>query len=224
MAGELITALPALPQMLMSMVNRTCNHRRGNPEEVAAAALPALLGLWLWREPGLEDRPSNFGSPQRVVSGIGGADEVVLANRPGGRKLMLGHVSGEGTVSPVDFGAGTEASSRSGAWPGRSPRWTGPSSRTQLGSPPMGESNGNSALDPPSMGGETLQSDRSAQMGASRTRPPARRPLRATSVARQQRKTASERRIEVHEATWVGSHRNRRARYQRNHRSGGRHR
>src|SRR5580700_8370096 len=74
--------------------------------------LPALLGLWLWREPGLEDRPSNFGSPQRVVSGIGGADEVILANRPGGRKLMLGHVSGEGTVSPVDFGAGTEVDDR----------------------------------------------------------------------------------------------------------------
>jgi NAD(P)-dependent dehydrogenase (short-subunit alcohol dehydrogenase family) len=39
MAGELITALPALPQMLMSVVNRTCNHRPGHPEEVAAAAL-----------------------------------------------------------------------------------------------------------------------------------------------------------------------------------------
>ena len=33
-------------------------------------------------------------------------------NRPGGRKLMLGHVSGEGTVSSVDFGVGTAVDDR----------------------------------------------------------------------------------------------------------------
>ena len=62
--------------------------------------------------PGLEDRPSNFGSPQGVVSGIGGADEVVLANRPVYRKLMLGHVGGEDTVSSVDVGVETGVDDR----------------------------------------------------------------------------------------------------------------
>jgi NAD(P)-dependent dehydrogenase (short-subunit alcohol dehydrogenase family) len=50
------------------------------------------------------------------------------------------------------------------------------------------------------------------------------RPLRATSVSRQQQKTTRQRKTGVHEATWVGSHRNRRARHRRNHRSGKRHR
>ena len=60
----------------------------------------------LARVPGLEDRPSDFGSPQGVVLGFGGADEVVLANRPVDRKRMLGHVGGEETVSSVDVGVG----------------------------------------------------------------------------------------------------------------------
>ena len=51
----------------------------------------------LWRGPGLEDRPSNFGLPQRLVSGIGGGDEVALTNRPVDRERMLRHICGEGT-------------------------------------------------------------------------------------------------------------------------------
>src|SRR5205807_9773421 len=53
--------------------------------------------------------------------------------------------------------------SRSGAWPGRSRRSSASRSRTHFGSPRMGESNGDSALDPPSLGGETLTSDRSTR-------------------------------------------------------------
>src|SRR5580704_12754220 len=60
----------------------------------------------------LEDRPSNFGSPQRVVLGFGGADEVVLANRPVDRKRMPGHVGGEDTVSSVDVSVGTGVDDR----------------------------------------------------------------------------------------------------------------
>ena len=62
----------------------------------------------LWPGPGLEDRPSNFGLPQRLVSGIGEADEVVLANRSVDRERMLRHISGEGTVGLVHLGVGTE--------------------------------------------------------------------------------------------------------------------
>src|SRR5690348_10079182 len=58
----------------------------------------------LWPGPGLEDRPSNFGPPQRLVSGLGGADEVVLTNRPVDGERMLSHVVGEGPVRSVDFG------------------------------------------------------------------------------------------------------------------------
>ena len=52
-------------------------------------------------------------------------------------------------------------------------------------------------------------------------------PASITDAARQYQSTTENsetERTEVHEATWVGSHRNRRARYQRNHRPGGRHR
>src|SRR6185437_11464656 len=62
------------------------------------------LGL----QPGLEDRPPNFGLPQRLVWGVGGADEVVLANRPVDRERMLRRISGEGTVRPVHLGIGAE--------------------------------------------------------------------------------------------------------------------
>ena len=63
----------------------------------------------------MKDRPSNFGLPQRLVWGIGGADEVVLTNRPVDRKGVLGHIIGEGAVSSVDFGVGAEVDHRCGA-------------------------------------------------------------------------------------------------------------
>jgi hypothetical protein len=81
------------------------------PARSPTGAIRALVP-WLARVPGLEDRPSNFGSPQRVVSGFGGADEVVLANRPVDRKRMLGHVSGEDAISTVDVGVGTGVDNR----------------------------------------------------------------------------------------------------------------
>src|SRR5690348_4595698 len=52
-------------------------------------------------------------------------------------------------------------------------------------------------------------------------------PASITDAARQYQsttETSETKRTEVHEATGVGSHRNRRARYQRNRRPGGRHR
>src|SRR5579862_7969054 len=63
-----------------------------------------MVATW----PGLEDRPSNFGSPQRFVWSLGGADEVVLTNRPLDGERMLCHVISEGAVGSVDFGVGTE--------------------------------------------------------------------------------------------------------------------
>src|ERR1700730_13043547 len=68
--------------------------------------------LRLWPGPGLEDGPADFGLPQRLVWGIGGADEVVLANRPVDRGRVLGHIGGEGAVRSVDFGAGAEVDDR----------------------------------------------------------------------------------------------------------------
>lgn len=45
-------------------------------------------------------------------SGLGGADEVVLANRSLDGERMLGHVGGEETVSSVDVGVGTGVDDR----------------------------------------------------------------------------------------------------------------
>src|SRR5260370_5663913 len=64
--------------------------------------------LRLGFQPGLEGWTPNFGLPQRLVWGVGGADEVVLANRPVDRERMLRHISGEGTVRPVHLGIGAE--------------------------------------------------------------------------------------------------------------------
>jgi len=44
--------------------------------------------------------------PQGVISGFGGADEVVLANRSVDREFMPGHVIREGAVGSVDVGVG----------------------------------------------------------------------------------------------------------------------
>jgi hypothetical protein len=52
----------------------------------------------------LEDRPSNFGVPQGLVSGIGGADEVVLANRSVHRKRMV-LLSGETNLELIEVRA-----------------------------------------------------------------------------------------------------------------------
>ena len=63
----------------------------------------------------MEDGPADFGLPQRLVWGIGGADEVVLANRPVDRERVPSHVVGEGAVRSVDFGAGAEVDRTYGA-------------------------------------------------------------------------------------------------------------
>jgi hypothetical protein len=78
--------------------------RRSRRSPIAASLIStSVIDFVVLRLPGLEDRPSNFGSPHGVVFGLGGADEVVLANRPVDRKRG-------------------EASSRSGAWPERGRR------------------------------------------------------------------------------------------------------
>jgi hypothetical protein len=53
-----------------------------------------------------------------------------------------------------------EASSRSGAWPGRSRLWAASRSSKQCDLPPMGEPNAKSGLDPPTAGGKRLAINR----------------------------------------------------------------
>jgi hypothetical protein len=56
--------------------------------------------------PGFEDRPSDLGSPQGLVSGFGGADKVVLANRPVDAESVPGYIGAKSAVASVIVGVG----------------------------------------------------------------------------------------------------------------------
>src|SRR3981189_1688827 len=67
---------------------------------------------------GVKDRPATLGAPGRLVGGVVGADEEVLANRAVDGDRVLGDVGGQGAVGQVEVAirAGAYHCGQFGGW------------------------------------------------------------------------------------------------------------